>query len=98
MLAVGAKGVVSVASHIVGNDLQQMIQAFNLGQNQVAIDIHLRLFPIFKALFLTTNPIPVKKALQLQGWEVGSTRLPLCEADAKVTETLEFVMKELSLI
>ncbi|PLZ98851.1 4-hydroxy-tetrahydrodipicolinate synthase [Fischerella thermalis CCMEE 5268] len=98
LLAVGAKGVVSVASHLVGNELQQMIQAFNSGQMKVAIDIHLRLFPIFKALFVTTNPIPVKKALQLQNWQVGSTRPPLCEADAKVTQKLEVVMKELNLI
>ncbi|MFQ4146552.1 4-hydroxy-tetrahydrodipicolinate synthase [Chlorogloeopsis sp. ULAP02] len=98
MLAVGAKGVVSVASHLVGNELQQMIQLLDSGKIQAASDIHLRLFPLFKALFITTNPIPVKKALQLQGWEVGSTRPPLCEADVKVTQKLEAVMKELGLI
>ncbi|MFN6559065.1 MAG: 4-hydroxy-tetrahydrodipicolinate synthase [Nostoc sp. ChiSLP01] len=98
MLAIGAKGVVSVASHLVGNQLQQMIQAFSAGKIEVASEIHLRLFPLFKALFLTSNPIPIKKALQLQGWEVGSTRPPLCEADSEVTQKLEAVLKELSLI
>jgi 4-hydroxy-tetrahydrodipicolinate synthase len=53
---------------------------------------------LFKALFLTSNPIPIKKALKLQGWEVGSTRPPLCEADLEVTQKLEIVLKELSLI
>lgn len=77
MLAVGAQGVVSVASHLVGDELQQMIQAFEAGQPQTAIQIHLRLFPLFKALFVTTNPIPVKAALRLQGWQVGMPRLPL---------------------
>lgn len=98
LLAIGAQGVVSVASHLVGNQLQQMIQAFKAGKINIATDIHLQLFPLFKALFLTTNPIPVKKALKLQGWEVGSTRLPLCEADSEIYQKLEAVLKELSLV
>ena len=98
LLAIGAKGVVSVASHLVGNQLQKMIQAFTTGQIQVASEIHLQLFPLFKALFATTNPIPVKTALKLQGWEVGSTRSPLCEADSEVSEKLEAVLNELSLV
>lgn len=98
LLAIGAKGVVSVASHLVGNQLQQMIQAFEAGQVTVASDIHLRLFPLFKALFCTTNPIPIKQALKLQGWQVGSTRPPLCDADQDVSEKLAAVMKKLDLI
>lgn len=98
LLAIGAKGVVSVASHLVGSKLQQMIQAFSSGQVQVATEIHLQLFPLFKALFATTSPIPVKQALKLQGWEVGSTRLPLWEADTEVSQNLETVLKELNLI
>ena len=98
LLAIGAKGVVSVASHLVGNQLQQMIQAFLAGKTQVATEIHLQFFPLFKALFTTTNPIPVKKALQLQGWEVGSTRLPLCEPEEEVSKKLKTVLQELSLI
>ena len=98
LLAIGAMGVVSVASHLVGNQLQQMIQAFSLGKIPSANEIHLQLFPLFKALFLTTNPIPIKQALKLQGWDVGSTRLPLCEADPDVTDKLKVVMQELDLI
>ncbi len=98
LLAIGGKGVVSVASHLVGPKLQQMIQAFSSGQVQVATEIHLQLFPLFKALFATTNPIPVKQALKLQGWEVGSTRLPLCETDTSISQKLETVLKELNLI
>ena len=98
MLAIGAEGVVSVASHLVGNQLQEMIRAFRLGKMQIATDIHLELFSLFKALFLTTNPIPVKEALKLQGWEVGSTRPPLCEADTDVLKKLESVMQKLNLI
>ena len=98
MLAIGSQGIVSVASHLVGNQIQEMIQAWKLGKTQLATDIHLQLFPLFKALFLTTNPIPVKEALKLQGWEVGSTRLPLCEADTDVSKKLESVMQKLNLI
>ncbi|MBH8552200.1 4-hydroxy-tetrahydrodipicolinate synthase [Nostocaceae cyanobacterium CENA357] len=98
LLAIGAKGVVSVASHLVGNQLQQMIQAFSAGKVEVASEIHLQLFPLFKALFLTTNPIPVKKALKLKGWEVGSTRLPLCEVDSEVSQNLKVVLEKLHLI
>lgn len=98
LLAVGAKGVVSVASHLVGNQLQEMIQAFESGQSQLAREIHLQLFPLFKALFATTNPIPVKQAMNLVGWKVGSTRLPLSEADSEITQKLETVLAELGLI
>ncbi|MFO5527973.1 MAG: 4-hydroxy-tetrahydrodipicolinate synthase [Cuspidothrix sp.] len=98
MLAIGAHGIVSVASHLVGNQLQEMIKAFQVGKIHIATEIHLQLFPLFKALFLTTNPIPVKEALKLQGWEVGSTRLPLCAADEDVLKKLESVMQKLNLI
>ena len=99
MLAVGAKGVVSVASHLVGNHLQEMIAAFELGKVQLASEIHLQLYPLCKALFLTTNPIPVKAALNLLGWKVGSTRPPLCEEVPKdVMIKLEDSLKNLALI
>jgi 4-hydroxy-tetrahydrodipicolinate synthase len=98
LMAIGGKGVVSVASHLVGSQLQQMIQAFESGQVQTATQIHLKLFPLFKALFLTTNPILVKTALKIQGWDVGSLRLPLCDPDETVRTTLKNVMDELALL
>jgi 4-hydroxy-tetrahydrodipicolinate synthase len=98
MLAVGAQGVVSVASHLVGEQLQQMVQAFEQGQVETAIQIHLQLFPLFKALFITTNPIPVKAALRLQGWQTGSTRLPLADDSEHLRPMLQSVMTELGLL
>ncbi|NJO40741.1 MAG: 4-hydroxy-tetrahydrodipicolinate synthase [Cyanobacteria bacterium CRU_2_1] len=98
MLAVGAQGVVSVASHLVGQPLQQMIQAFEQGQVQTASQIHLKLFPLLKALFATTNPIPVKAALRLQGWQVGLTRLPLTDNLPSLDQTLQSVMTDLGLL
>jgi 4-hydroxy-tetrahydrodipicolinate synthase len=98
MLAVGAAGVVSVASHLVGSQLQQMIQAFAAGQVQDATQVHLQLFPLFKTLFLTANPIPVKAALRLQGWAVGSTRSPLCDAEPELDHVLKTVLTDLNLL
>ena len=98
MLTVGAVGVVSVASHLVGNQMQQMIQAFNAGNNELATEIQLKLFSLFKILFATTNPIPVKAALNLQGWQVGSLRSPLCALQLDLLEKLKTELKEQNLL
>jgi 4-hydroxy-tetrahydrodipicolinate synthase len=98
MLAVGAKGVVSVASHLVGDLMQQMVQAFEAGQVQLARQIHAQLFPLFKALFVTANPIPLKAALRMQGWQVGTTRPPLADHSLDVDQILEKIMKDLGLL
>jgi 4-hydroxy-tetrahydrodipicolinate synthase len=77
VLAVGGNGVVSVAAHIIGNDLKQMVTAFSAGDIEVAAKLHQKLLPIVKALFVAPNPSPVKAALQLKGLDVGGVRLPL---------------------
>ncbi|MBT9135259.1 MAG: 4-hydroxy-tetrahydrodipicolinate synthase [Firmicutes bacterium] len=79
MLAVGARGVVSVASHIVGSEMKEMIEKYFCGDVVAARQIHLRLFPIFKGLFTTTSPIPLKWALNRLGFSVGAVRPPLYE-------------------
>ena len=98
LLSIGGIGVVSVASHLVGPQLQTMIQSFESGKIKSAIEIHLQLFPLFRALFATTNPIPVKTALRIQGWDVGSTRSPLCEPSDEITQNLKNVLEKLSLL
>ncbi|MFN9427945.1 MAG: 4-hydroxy-tetrahydrodipicolinate synthase [Cyanobacteriota bacterium] len=95
MLSVGAVGVVSVASHLVGDTIQAMVQAFLSGQNREALALHEKLLPLFKALFCTTNPIPVKAALELSGWPVGAPRLPLLPADSHVRERLSSILAAL---
>ena len=77
MLSVGAVGVVSVASHVAGRQMKTMIDAFLSGRHCEALAQHEALLPVCKALFATTNPIPVKAALELSGWPVGVPRLPL---------------------
>ncbi|WP_163151282.1 4-hydroxy-tetrahydrodipicolinate synthase [Anoxybacillus sp. MB8] len=77
VLSIGGSGVVSVASHIIGNEMKEMIQAFMRGDNKEAAKLHQRLLPIMKALFAAPSPVPVKTALQMKGLDVGSVRLPL---------------------
>lgn len=98
MLAVGACGVVSVASHLVGDSIQAMVQAFEQGNVQKAAQLHLQILPLCKALFATTNPIPVKAALALMGWSVGSCRLPLVAADEDIIHALKLAMTELKIL
>ncbi len=88
MLAVGAVGVVSVASHLAGPEIRAMIRAFLAGDLAEALALHEQLLPLCKALFCTTNPIPVKAALELCGWPVGAPRLPLLSATADVRQRL----------
>ncbi|MCP9942728.1 4-hydroxy-tetrahydrodipicolinate synthase [Cyanobium sp. ATX 6E8] len=88
MLAVGAAGVVSVASHLAGPQISAMIRAFLAGDLAEALALHEQLLPLCKALFCTTNPIPVKAALELCGWPVGAPRLPLLSATADVRQRL----------
>lgn len=98
LMAIGGSGVVSVASHLVGKQLQEMIDAFEAGKVQRATKIHLQLFNLFRALFATTNPIPIKVALNLLGWKVGTTRPPLCDSSIEVTEKLSAEMGKLGLL
>lgn len=77
VLAIGGSGVVSVASHIIGNEMKEMIEAFMRGDNREAAAMHQRLLPMMKALFAAPSPVPVKTALQMKGLDVGSVRLPL---------------------
>jgi 4-hydroxy-tetrahydrodipicolinate synthase len=88
MLAVGAVGVVSVASHVAGPQISAMISAFLAGDLVQALALHEQLLPLNRALFSSTNPIPVKAALELCGWPVGAPRLPLLPASEAVRQRL----------
>jgi len=88
MLAVGAVGVVSVASHVAGPQISTMIRAFLDGDLPQALALHEQLLPLCRALFSSTNPIPVKAALELSGWPVGAPRLPLLPASESVKQRL----------
>ncbi len=89
MLSLGSKGVISVASHIVGPRLKEMVNAFLAGNVTLANQIHLELYPVFSGLFITSNPVPVKAALNMLGWQVGPPRLPLVEATPEEKESIK---------
>jgi len=77
VLSIGGVGVVSVASHVIGNEMQEMVKAFLEGQNAIAAKLHQQLLPLMQGLFAAPSPAPVKTALQVKGLDVGSVRLPL---------------------
>ncbi len=95
ILALGGYGVISVASHLVGNQIREMIDSFVGGKVDEAASIHRRLLPLVNALFIVSNPIPVKYALNHIGFNVGKPRLPLTELEpdeesaAIIRETLK---------
>ncbi|MFS8861325.1 4-hydroxy-tetrahydrodipicolinate synthase [Synechococcus sp. H60.3] len=98
ILSLGGSGVVSVASHLVGPQLQELIQSYSSGQHGQALTYHLRLFPLFKALFIETNPVPIKAALEMQGWRVGQVRPPLVPLQASSLQVLRQVLQEVGLL
>lgn len=88
MMSIGVQGVISVASHIVGNDIKSMIKSFNMGDIKVASEKHLKLYPLFKKLFMAPNPVPVKEALSKIGICKNNVRMPLVTLDEQ--EKAEF--------
>lgn len=77
VLAIGGVGIVSVAAHVIGNEMQAMVEAFLNGRNEDAAKLHQRLLPIMQGMFAAPSPGPIKTALQLKGLDVGSVRLPM---------------------
>lgn len=98
LLAVGGQGVVSVAAHLVGNDIKKMISTFKAGNVKEACQLNKYLGPIFNGIFINTNPIPVKTALNLMGMEVGKLRPPLVELNESEVEVLKGILKRYNLL
>lgn len=91
-LAIGGDGIISVASHIIGNDMQEMVRSYLRGEPQTAAAIHQSILPIMKSLFMAPSPAPVKEALRLSGVDVGSVRLPLMPLDQEEKRSLEHTL------
>ena len=79
MLSLGAQGVISVVSNLLPEKMSTMVHAYLDGDLKTARDIQISIIPLVNALFCEVNPIPVKEALNIAGWNVGMPRLPLCE-------------------
>lgn len=98
MMATGGTGVISVVSHVAGPRFKEMIQAQAAGEHTKALRIHLELLPLIKALFMTANPIMVKEGLRLQGFDVGTVRLPLVPPTEQQSAELERVMRHVGVL
>ena len=93
IITLGGYGVISVASHLVGNQIGEMINNITSGKVDEAASIHRRLLPLINALFIVSNPIPVKYALNYIGFNVGKPRLPLTEPDEKSAALIKNTLK-----
>ncbi len=98
ILFLGGKGVISVAANVAPHLMKEMYNAFKSGDIEKAVELHHKLTPLFEVLFIDTNPIPVKKALNLMGLAAGKPRMPLVELSEEKTEKLKEVLKSLDLI
>lgn len=98
IIAVGGKGAISVTANIVPKEVHEMTQAAIAGDIEKARELQFALDPLNQALFYETNPIPIKKAMQLMGIDTGEMRLPLIEMSPENTEKLVAVMKEYGLL
>lgn len=98
MMGLGCTGVISVASHVAGPQMREMVEAQTAGDHTKALSRHLHLLPLFKALFMTSNPIMVKDALAQAGFPVGTCRLPLVPPTSEESAELARVLEHLGLI
>jgi len=97
-MAVGAQGVISVASNVIPRQVAQMVRAYASGKTGTALKLHQRYYPLFKDLFIETNPVPVKAALAMLGQIEEEYRLPLVPMSAKNREVLRATMKAVGLL
>ena len=92
-MSVGAQGVISVASNVIPKEVAQMVNAFARGDLRKAAQLHAKYYPLFKDLFVETNPVPVKAALALQGVITEEYRLPLVALSAASRAKLKATLK-----
>jgi 4-hydroxy-tetrahydrodipicolinate synthase len=92
-MSVGAQGVISVASNVIPREVVHMVKAFAKGKPDVALRLHQKFYPLFKDLFIETNPVPVKAALAMLGVVEEEYRLPLVAMSAANREKLRKTMK-----
>lgn len=94
MLAVGGCGIVSVVGHVAGKDMNAMIAAYEDGNTKEALRLHQKLGDIIKAMFVTTNPIPIKYAVRKLGLPSGAFNLPMCEPSPEETACIDKALTE----
>ncbi|MCO5388694.1 4-hydroxy-tetrahydrodipicolinate synthase [Desulfosporosinus sp.] len=95
MLALGCSGIISVAAHVIGDEMKAMVDAWFAGDTAQATKWHLELFPVFKGIFVTSNPVPIKALMNMIGIKAGGVRLPLVEATSEEITFLKDLMKNI---
>lgn len=93
LMAIGGRGVISVLSNLLPDRVTAMVKAGLGGDMNEARRMHLEMFPLFKGMFLETNPIPIKTAMRMAGHDTGELRLPLCEMDTDHAKQLEAILR-----
>jgi 4-hydroxy-tetrahydrodipicolinate synthase len=96
-MAVGATGVVSVASNLIPRQVGDMVRAFLAGKSAEAEALHRKFYPLFRDLFIEANPVPVKTAMARQGWMTEEVRLPLVPLQPQNRGRLEVVLEKFGL-
>ncbi len=98
LMSIGARGVVSVVSNLIPDRVKRLVDTAAAGDFSTAQRLHRTLFPLFKGMFIQTNPIPIKAAMAICGMDSGQLRLPLCELDAKNRDRLRQLLEEHGLV
>ena len=98
ILSIGGAGIISVVVHVAGKDLRKMVDAYFAGNVAEAQEINMKLYDIFKTMFITSNPVPVKYALNRIGINVGGVRLPLFEANDAEKAKIDASLSNLGLL
>jgi len=98
MMEIGAKGVISVVANIIPHDVVTMIDLYNKGKKAEAEALNKKMMPLIAAMFVETNPIPVKKAVEMLGLCSGRVRLPLCEMEDQNLEKVQTALKNYGLL
>lgn len=95
IVAVGGEGVVSVAAHVIGKEMDEMIQAHKDGDVQKAAKLHQKYLPFMKGIFCTVSPVPIKTMMNMLGYPAGPFRLPLVDATPEVRAKCEQLLKDI---
>lgn len=98
LMSMGAHGIISVAAHLVGRQIKEMIDAFVAGRVTEAAELHGRLLPFFQTCFIEPNPMPIKAGVTLLGIPAGPVRLPLVDADEKTVAKMRAAMQDFGLL
>ncbi|KMO86649.1 dihydrodipicolinate synthase [Megasphaera cerevisiae DSM 20462] len=94
ILSVGGRGIISVAAHIIGNQMNEMVQAYKDGNVKKAMELHHKYLPVMTGIFCTVNPTPIKACCNILGMPAGPFRLPMVDASDKEKEFLQTMMRD----